>query len=157
MLPTPTPAPDQHARHRRRACVDGLALVEHLNYDDNMATPDMKPGQPFTKGWRVKNTGTCTWDSGYTLVYAGGNRCGGRMGGEPVHVQGRWRPATTYDIEINLVAPLKPGTYQGFWQMENGKGTGLWRALAGRHPGCCPRPTATPAPTQTPVAASSLP
>jgi ABC-type amino acid transport substrate-binding protein/heat shock protein HslJ len=140
---TPGPAP---------ACFDGLALVEHLNHDDqNMAAPpEMQPGQAFTKGWRVQNTGTCTWDGDYRLVYAGGNRPAARMGGEPVPVEGQVAPGDTYDIDVELVAPLRPRIYQGFWQMNNGEN----QAFGDRLPvgiQVPAAPTPTPAPTQTPA------
>ena len=46
-------------------CVNSMGWVADLSYDDqNMtAPPVMFPGQPFTKSWRIRNTGTCTWDS----------------------------------------------------------------------------------------------
>jgi polar amino acid transport system substrate-binding protein len=155
ILPTPTPTPPPAATSTPApppACLDGLALVEHLNYDDkNMSNPPvMNPSEAFTKGWRVTNTGTCTWDSSYTLVFAGGNKKGAKMSGEPVAVQGQVAPGATYDIYINLVAPPKGGTYQGFWQMEDGTGSAFGEKLpVGIR--VAPRPTSTPPPTQTPV------
>jgi ABC-type amino acid transport substrate-binding protein/heat shock protein HslJ len=151
LLPTPppeatsTPAPVP-------ACFDGLALVEHLNLDDQnlAAPPEMPPGQSFAKTWRVKNTGTCTWDDGHRLVYASGNRPAARMGGEPVSVEGEVAPGETYDIQVGLVAPLRQGIWQGFWQMQNAGN----RAFGERLPVAIEvpaAPTPTPAPTQTPA------
>mgnify|MGYP000474274054 CR=1 FL=1 len=59
-------------------------------------------------------------------------------------------PGETYDISINLVAPLVPGTYRGFWQMQNlakqhfGKTVSVGITVPGAA-------TPTPAPTQTPA------
>ena len=143
--PTPTPAPTSTAAPPP-ACQDGLALVKHLTQEG-----DMSPGQAFTKGWQVKNTGTCTWDTSYKLVFVSG----AKMGGEPVAVGRQVKPGETYDLQLNLIAPLNPGAYQGLWQMENGQGTAFGERLkvninvpAG--------PTVTPAPTQTPVAGISF-
>jgi polar amino acid transport system substrate-binding protein len=163
ILPTPTPGPTPVSTSTPApppACLDGLAWIQHLNYDDqNMSSPPvMKPGQPFTKGWRVQNTGTCTWDSSYHLVYGGGNDPAARMNGQPVAVAGTVPPGATYDIEINLVAPLQPGVYQAFWQMEArlnqapspGSGQGFGERLpVGIQVPAHPNPT--PLPTQTPV------
>jgi heat shock protein HslJ len=73
------------------------------------------------------------------------------MGGKPVPVQGQVAPGATYDIEVDLVAPLQAGTYQAFWQMQNGQGGAFGERLPVgiRVPAA---PTPTPAPTQTPVA-----
>ncbi|MEJ2735209.1 MAG: transporter substrate-binding domain-containing protein, partial [Anaerolineae bacterium] len=111
VLPTPTPAPTS-TPGPQPPCTDGLAPVKHLTQES-----DMKPGQAFTKGWQVQNTGTCTWNSSYQLVFVSGHK----MGGEPVAVARDIQPGEAYDVQINLVAPLNPGSYQGIWQMQNGQ------------------------------------
>jgi ABC-type amino acid transport substrate-binding protein len=145
ILPTPTPAPTS-TPGPQPPCTDGLALVKHLTQEG-----DMKPGQAFTKGWQVQNTGTCTWDSSYQLVFVDG----ARMGGEPVAVVRDVQPGETYDLQINLVAPLNPGTHQGVWQMQNGQGQGFGERLKVSIT-VLAAPTVTPAPTQTPVAGISF-
>ena len=114
--PTVTPAPE--------ACTDGASYVADLNYDDkNMtAPPVMQPGQPFTKGWRLRNSGTCIWDQTYTLAYSSGNSPLAQMGGAPVRVNGTVAPGATYDFKVPLTAPTQPGTYQAFWTMEDWQG-----------------------------------
>jgi polar amino acid transport system substrate-binding protein len=145
ILPTPTPAPTSTAGPPP-SCVDGLVLVKHLTQE-----PDMKPGQAFAKGWQVKNTGTCTWNKNYRLVFVNGHR----MGGEPVAVARDVKPGETYDLQLNLVAPLNPGTYQGVWQMQNAQGQAFGERLLVQIK-VLPAPTVTPAPTQTPVAGISF-
>jgi ABC-type amino acid transport substrate-binding protein len=153
--PSPTPTPTPLATSTPPPpppCLDGLAFVQHLNYNDqNMTAPQvMQPGTSFTKAWRVQNSGTCTWDSSYRLVFGSGNDPAGRMGGEPVAIQGQVAPGETYDVRVDLVAPLKPGTYQAFWQMENGEDQAFGERLpVGIRVPEPPKPT--PAPTQTPV------
>ncbi len=122
-VPTPTPAPQPTATVPPPPCVDGMVLVQHLNLDDrNMAAPPiMPPGQQFSKGWRIRNTGTCTWDSSYRLVYVQGNSPQSQMGGQPTPIQGQVLPNQTFDMYVNLTAPLTPGVYQGIWQMVNGQ------------------------------------
>ena len=115
LLPTPTPRPGASSTPRPTPeCVDSLTFVEHLTQEGDMA-----PGQPFTKGWRVINSGTCTWDTNYLVAYVSGDR----MGGQPTPVNRQVAPGDTYDIQVNLVAPLQPGTYASFWQMRNGQGS----------------------------------
>jgi ABC-type amino acid transport substrate-binding protein len=145
VLPTPTPAPTS-TPGPQPPCTDGLALVKHLTQES-----DMKPGQAFTKGWQVQNTGTCTWDSSYRLVFVDG----AKMGGEPVAVAREVAPGETYDVQLNLVAPLQAGSYQGVWQMQNGQGQGFGERLKVDIK-VLAAPTVTPAPTQTPVAGISF-
>lgn len=157
--PTATPAPEQPTPtpQPQPACIDGMAWVADLTFDDrNMtAPPVVPPGQPFVKSWRVRNSGTCTWNSNYRLAYDHGNVAAAQMGGQPVAVQGTVAPGATYDFSVNLVAPTIPGVYQGFWQMRNPNnvafGETIWVGIR------VPAPTQpTPAPTQTPVAGISF-
>jgi polar amino acid transport system substrate-binding protein len=135
-----------------RACIDGLAWVADLAYDDqNMAAPPVfVPGQPFTKAWRVQNVGDCTWDSNYQLAFTYGTAPGASMGGQPVAVQGEVAPGATYDIQVEMVAPLTSGTLRGVWHMTNPAGQAFGEGLfAGAQ--IAGAPTPTPAPTQTPA------
>ena len=36
----------------------------------------MQPGETFQKTWRLKNNGTCTWNSSYKIVYWSGDLMG---------------------------------------------------------------------------------
>jgi polar amino acid transport system substrate-binding protein len=140
VLPTPTPWPTS-APGPTPTCVNNMALVQHLTKEG-----EMKPGQAFTKGWQVKNTGTCPWTTSYRLVFASGTK----MAGEPVALAREVQPGETYDWQLPLVAPQKAGSYQGAWQMVDAQGKGFGERLkvsitvkAG--------PTPTPKPTQTPA------
>lgn len=112
--PTPTTAP----------CIDAMQFVEDLSYDDEDMTnpPVLRPGESFRKGWRLRNTGTCTWDPTYRMVYVGGNVPAAQMGGQPTPVTAIVPPGATFDMYVNLTAPFTTGLYQGFWQLQNGNG-----------------------------------
>ena len=134
------------------ACIDGLAWVADLSYDDqNMAAPPVfVPGQPFAKSWRVQNVGDCTWDDSYQLAFTYGTAPGASMSGQPVAVQGTVAPGATYDIQVEMVAPLTSGTMRSVWHMTNGDGVAFGEGLfAGAQVAGAPTPT--PAPTQTPA------
>jgi polar amino acid transport system substrate-binding protein len=156
LLPVPTPDPSQPTPTPRppsppQGCIDGMEWVADLSYDDNNMRnpPQIAPGQPFVKGWRVRNSGTCAWDGAYALVYVSGNVPAARMGGQPAVVDRQVEQNQTHDFNVNLVAPLTAGTYQGFWTMRNGDGElfgdKVWVGI--QVPG---QATPTPPPTQTP-------
>jgi ABC-type amino acid transport substrate-binding protein len=144
LLPTPTAAPTS-TPGPTPTCADGLALVQHLTQES-----EVKPGQQFTKGWRVVNTGTCTWSTDYRLVFVHGSSPEASMGGKPTAITRPVAPGETYDMQVELVAPLKPGTYYAYWQMQNrqGKAFGERLRVTVKVPA---NPTVTPAPTQTPA------
>ena len=155
-VPTATPVPGPTATAAPTGCVDAMAYVADLNYDDeNMKDPvEMDPNEDFEKGWRLKNVGTCEWTSKYSIRYVYGNESESDMDGETTYVSGTVKPGQTYDMYVELEAPSKPDTYQGFWQMFNAKGQAfgqtVWVGIV--VPGEEPEPTAAPEqPTAVPA------
>ena len=152
--PTPTPAPPQPTATPLPTpqCIDGMGFIYDLNLDDDNMTnpPVMDLGEAFTKGWRVQNTGTCPWTPEYTLVYVHGNQTGASMGGQPTSIIGTVPAGSMVDLYVDLIAPMEPGTYQGFWQLTNASGIAfgerIWVGITVASPA-----TATPKPTKTPV------
>jgi hypothetical protein len=69
----------------------------------------------FTKTWRLKNIGSCTWTSGYSLVFDHGDQMSA-----PASQQltpGTVAPGATIDVSVELVTPAAAGTYQGFFKL----------------------------------------
>jgi hypothetical protein len=80
----------------------------------------MKPGNDFEKVWRIQNTGTCTWDDGYVLVYLGGSLDGHNV---PIKEKKDFvEPGKTHDFGVDLTAPLTPNTYEDCWKMKDDHG-----------------------------------
>ena len=78
------------------------------------------PGQTFTKTWKLRNVGTCTWTSGYQLVFDRGDQMGG-----PVSQQlttGSVAPGQDINISVNLTAPATLGAYRGYWRLKDPAG-----------------------------------
>jgi len=150
IIPPPTPAPTPES------CIDGSEVVRDLNYptDDLNDPPDFAPGERFQKGWRLRNTGTCTWTSSYFANYVRGNTDAARMGGVATSIVGEVRTGQTYDLWVNLQAPDKPGVYVGYWQMHNEFRTAFGETfvVAAEVPGPTPVPSETPTATAVPTA-----
>ena len=95
-------------------------------FEGDVTIPDgsvLEPGQDFTKIWAVRNTGTCTWDEGYALVYIGGST----PNLDPVNLEFTQgadfiAPGETADLDIRLTTPCEPGEYQGHWRMRSDSG-----------------------------------
>jgi hypothetical protein len=77
------------------------------------------PGAAFTKLWTLKNVGTCTWGSGYALVFDSGEQMGGPAS---VPMTASVPPGAVYNFTVNLTAPSTAGQYQGFWKIESPQG-----------------------------------
>ncbi len=96
---------------------DKVSFVKDVTIPDDTK---LTPGSAFTKTWRLKNAGSCPWTSGYKLVFDRGDAMAG-----PQEVQlttGSVAPGQTIDVSVNLTAPAKDGTYQGFWKLRNPSG-----------------------------------
>ncbi len=77
----------------------------------------MDPGEMFTKTWRLKNVGSCTW-SGYNLIFDSGDLMGGTS---PIAI-GTVNPGQEVDLSVNLTAPSTNGSYRGYWRIRNTNG-----------------------------------
>jgi hypothetical protein len=95
---------------------------DRAEFVDDVTVPDGEryaPGSHFTKTWRLKNTGTTTWTTGYALIYISGTL----MDAPPtVQLPGEVAPEATIDVSVNLVAPADEGIYQGFWKLRTAAG-----------------------------------
>jgi hypothetical protein len=79
----------------------------------------MKPGEVFSKTWRLENVGTCTWTTNYAVVWFSGENMG--VTTEKAFT-GPVAPGQIVDITIDMVSPDKPGIYQSNWKLRNANG-----------------------------------
>ncbi len=96
---------------------------DHITWGKDVTIPDgteLVPGEIFTKTWRLQNTGTCTWTSGYSLVFESGEA----MGAPPATqlTTGTVPPGQQIDVSIVLEAPVSAGSYQGNFKLRNTEG-----------------------------------
>lgn len=88
------------------------SFVQDVTVPDNTI---MDPNELFTKTWRLKNVGTCTWTSGYDAVFDSGDQMGGPA--EQQLTAGTVAPGQTIDLSIDMKAPGSAGTYKGNWKL----------------------------------------
>jgi hypothetical protein len=74
----------------------------------------------FTKTWRVKNTGTCTWNTNYKLVFSGGTSMNSPA---TQNLAGNVGPNEQVDLALSLKAPGSAGSFSGVWKLmaDNGE------------------------------------
>lgn len=103
--------------------VKPTTACDSAQFVNDVTVPDgtsFAAGATFTKTWRIKNVGTCTWNSGYALVFDSGDAMGGAAS-QPL--TGTTAPNEFLDVSVNLQAPAKDGTYRGYWGLTNASGT----------------------------------
>lgn len=76
--------------------------------------------KPFTKTWRLKNVGTCTWTAGYKLVFDSGERMSGPET-QPLTAVAV-APGEEVDVSVNMIAPAVAGMYKSNWKIKDEKG-----------------------------------
>jgi hypothetical protein len=95
--------------------VDGLRFVTDVTIPDNTA---FSAGASFLKTWRVKNTGTTTWDSRYTVAFFSDVH----LGTADTFPLPSAKPGDIVEITIPMTAPAAPGTYKSVWKAKNSAG-----------------------------------
>lgn len=78
-----------------------------------------KPGEPFTKVWRVHNAGNCAWTKEYAVIWFSGDLMGAP---QEQFLRTEVLPGQTIDLAVDMIAPDQPGTYQGNWKLRNANG-----------------------------------
>ena len=95
---------------------DAAAFVTDVTYRDGSV---VGLGNTFTKTWRIKNIGTCTWTTSYALVYVSGEKFGAK---NATPLAFNVDPGKTVDLSIQLTAPNQNGHYKGYWVLRNASG-----------------------------------
>ena len=126
IVPSPTPAEAAPAATAAPAanaagCTNKAANVRDVTIPDGAV---LQRGENFSKTWRIKNAGTCTWDASYTIAFNAGDRLDGKNGVTLPNTP----PGADAEISVPMCASLRAGKFQGFWKLRapNGQdfGTG---------------------------------
>jgi uncharacterized protein YkwD len=110
---TATPLPTQPANDPN--CTNSASFVSDVTIPDNS---DVGAGTPFTKTWRVSNTGTCIWGPAYTLTHYSEESMNA-PNSVPLPIT---HPGQTADVSVNLTAPNSLGTHRGNFVIKNPAG-----------------------------------
>lgn len=149
--PTPTQAATTQPPTATTQPCDAAGFIQDVTVPDGTK---MTPGQTFTKTWRLRNNGTCTWNTSYALVFSGGDALGAPA---VVNLPGSVGPNTVVDLNVPMKAPNAPGKYMSNWKLRNS--TGVVFGVVGDQPffvqievvAATPTRTNTPTATNTPT------
>jgi len=95
--PTATPLPCNQAIMISETIVDGTS------YNINTT---------FNKSWRIKNVGTCTWNTNYKIAFMSGDSMSGPSSQK---FNASVAPGGTIDLILPLKSPGTAGSYTGYW------------------------------------------
>ena len=98
------------------------ATCDWVQFVSDVTVPDgskYEPGAAFKKTWRLKNIGTCTWTTSYSLVFDTGEQMGAPAS---IKFPSEVKPGQTIDINVDMTAPAAAGHYRGYWKFKNASG-----------------------------------
>lgn len=104
-----TPAPATQAGKN-----DSYFLADVTIPDDT----EFQPNAPFTKTWRVRNSGTLAWSQGYTLNFIKGSPMTSVTSLPVPYVA----PGGEAELSVSMTAPTTPGTYYADWRLKDAAG-----------------------------------
>src|SRR5512146_560155 len=108
-----------------QSCTDSAAFVSDVSVPDNVL---FAPNTPFTKTWRLKNTGTCAWDSSYLVYWISGATMSQQPGYMVVPAGQTVQPGQTVDVSVGMTAPMDVGYYTSYWGLKGRDGQ--WMPIA---------------------------
>jgi len=111
--PAPTVAQAASQASSTPGCTNLAEFIKHLTIGDNSL---LEREAGFAKLWQVKNVGTCTWTTAYSLVYVAGEQLSGPAT-QPLSQE--VLPGQTVDLRLNLVTPPQPGGYTSSWMLQD--------------------------------------
>ena len=109
---TPVPPPPQPTA----VPCNRIQFISDVTYPDNSV---LRPNTDFTKTWRLKNIGSCTWNPNYAVVFVSGNSMDGPAA---VKIGNYVNPGATIDVSVDLTSPENEGSYTGNWMLRNDYG-----------------------------------
>ena len=81
---------------------------------------DFDPDEEFTKTWTLENTGSCTWNANYDVVFVEGDAMNAPAS-MPL-TSGTVDPGETIKITMELEAPITPGRHRGEFKLRDQNG-----------------------------------
>ncbi len=148
--PVPTSTPIPPTPPATPIPCDRGQFVKDITVPDDT---EIAAGTTFVKTWQLKNNGSCTWTSGYNIVFYNGDAMSGPPSA-PI-TNGTVPPGSTVDVSVTLIAPTTPGTYKGNWRLRTAGGTtfgigtdadeSFWVEIKS----VAPTPTPSPTPAHT--------
>lgn len=110
LLPEPEDVQDESN------CTNKAAFEEDVTIPDDTQVPG---GLEFTKVWRLRNDGTCTWNTAYSLVFTDGDQMGANS---PMPLDAPVAPDEEVELSVTFTAPAKAGTYRSEWLLRSAFG-----------------------------------
>lgn len=142
--PTDTPVPSPTPR-----CLAARFVTDVTVPDGTVFAPNT----PFTKTWRLRNVGACTWTTAFVVYFDEGDAMGAPA---QVNLPHAVEPDETVDVSVDMQAPSTPGTYKGYWKLRSDTGQSFGIGAEADRPFWVEIEVVAPSPTPTPEPPSAV-
>jgi len=112
LAPTQEPSPTI----AQPSCTNIAELDRHLNINEGSV---LQPNTLYAKVWRIKNVGTCSWNTNYALTFSNGDES---LNQADIPLSNEVQPGETIEIRVNFTTPEKGNTYIGNWMLKSDTG-----------------------------------
>lgn len=119
-IPTITTAPTAGTINTGPVC-------KNAAFEGDVTIPDgtlLNPWEKFVKTWRMRNSGTCNWDEGFSFKpWSGPSSMANHEHAYNIRKKDKFIPAgAVIDIAIEMYAPGDPGEYVAHWKWFDDQG-----------------------------------
>lgn len=95
----------------KEGCINDSEFVADVTIPDGTL---IAAEASFTKIWRLRNSGTCTWTTAYRFVHVEGDAMGApRSVAVPAEVD----PGDEIELSVTFTAPSSAGDYVSRWKL----------------------------------------
>jgi hypothetical protein len=106
----------------KNGCNDGTFMGETAPLDKTVLTAE----KSFSKGWTIFNSGTCTWNEGYSFTFMP-DLSSPELKGYSVVLkkdapEEYTAPQHSQSFIVKLTAPKAAGEYKGYWKLRDDAG-----------------------------------
>jgi uncharacterized protein YkwD len=125
--PTPTDSPETGTENGTNA-----ACQEKVAFFGDVTIPDgtfFRQGESFTKTWRFRNEGTCSWTPKYAIVFHSGDIMNAPLS---VPLTDSVPPGSIVELSVDMEAPTRGGPHQSNWEFEDPDGRRFGTGSAGK-------------------------
>lgn len=119
---TPEASPTPEATYTPEPSTTSEAACDSVFFVIDVTVPDgteFAPGDSFTKTWRLRNVGICTWTTDYDVVFDSGDAMDAPAAQA---LLSSVAPGIEVDVSVEFTAPTEPGNYTSNWKLRNAAG-----------------------------------
>ncbi len=125
--PTPTPVPPSTENDPvSKDCLEKAAFYADVTVPDGTF---FHQGDDFTKTWRFRNEGTCTWTTDYSVVFHSGDNMSAPI---EIPFSESVLPGELVDMSVDMKAPTRGGNHQSNWEFADSDGVHFGAGASGK-------------------------